>query len=300
MTISTTHRILGVGATLALLTSALTACAPESGSVAGSLELHGHTIELSDELAERVPEEWKGGIKVPIQVLRPNAFVDEDGETVGLQPDLLRAIGTKLGIDITLEVAPFDAQIPGVQANQYAFTTATGDFPERRKILTMVNYTIAGAGWLAPADSQISSVDDICGSTIGVAKGTATEVVVESFVEECKAKGFDETNYISFSNTLMTVPLEADRIDITYDSISSVVHFANTESDKFKMIGGHDHVSAISFGVVAGEQAKAELLRDTLQELFDEGVYSSVFDAWGLSELMLKGIYINGEGLVFD
>lgn len=300
MTISSvSKRYLGVGAGLAVLMGGVAACGA-GADVAGSVQVYGHTVELNQELADRVPTEWKGGITVPIQVLRPNAFVDENNNPVGVQPDLLNAMSTKLGISIKLEVAPFDAQVPGVQANQYAFTTATGDFPKRQEVLTMVDYTIAGLGWLTAADSEIKTLDDICGKKIGVAKGTNQEVRAEEFVGACEAKGIDGTAVIGFSNTLMTVPLDVGRIDVTYDSISSVLHFAKEEPEKFKMVGDQVNDAAIAFGVVAGEQEKAELLRDTLKELMDEGVYESIFNEWGLPSLMLEDIYINSQGLALS
>ncbi|MGM7671255.1 transporter substrate-binding domain-containing protein [Microbacterium sp. A93] len=297
---SQTKRALGAGATLTLLAGGLTACGGGDSDTAESMELYGHTVEFNQDLADRVPADWEGGITVPLQVLRPNAFVDEDGNSVGVQPDLVKAMSTKLGIDIDMEVAPFDAQVPGVQAGQYAFTTATGDFPERQKVLTMVDYTIAGLGWLTKADSDIETVDDICGTTIGVAKGTNQEVKVEEFIADCEAKGVEGTEAVGFSNTLMTVPLEADRIDVTYDSISSVLHFAEKEPERFTMVGDQLNDAPIAFGVIAGEQEKAELLRATLKELKDAGVYESVFTEWGLPTLMLDDIYINSEGLTLN
>ncbi|WP_298039497.1 transporter substrate-binding domain-containing protein [uncultured Microbacterium sp.] len=286
-------RILGVGAAVALMTGTLAACSSNE-PVAESIDFYGHTVEFNQELADRVPADWKNEITVPLQVLRPNMFVDEAGKNVGMQPDLVNAIATKLGVSVDMEVAPFDAQVPGVQSGQYAFTTATGDFPARQEVLTMVDYTIAGLGWLAKADSGFSSIDDICGLTIGVAKGTNQEVRAEEIVEDCDSKGIPGTEIIGFSNTLMTVPLEADRIDVTYDSISSVVYFAANESDKFTMVGDPIHDAPIAFGVVAGEDEKAELLRDTIKELMDEGVYTAIFEQWQLQDLMLDDVAING------
>lgn len=269
-----------------------------NGSAAGGpLELYGHTVEFDQSLADRVPADWKGGITLPIQVLRPNAYVDESNEVIGMQPDLLRAFGTKVGIDITFEVAPFDSQVPGVQSGQYAFTTATGDFEQRREVLDMVDYTVAGLGWLVNAGSDITTVDDLCGKHIGVAKGTNQEVRVEDFITECDEKGIPGTTATGFSNTLMTVPLEANRIDATLDSISSVLYFSNSESDKFNMIGEPMLDAPIAFGVVKGETEKVELIRDVMQSLIDDGTYDAVFENWQLDMLKLDKIYVNSEGL---
>lgn len=267
------------------------------GSATDSIDLYGHTVKLNEELAKKVPADWKGGITVPIQVLRPNAFVDEKGDTVGLQPDLLKAISTQLGIGITLETTSFDAQVPGVQANRYAFTTATGDFPKRREILTMVDYTLGGLGYMVKKGSSITDVQDICGKKIGVAKGTNQEILSEKFAEECAAKGVAGTEVVWFSNTIMTVPLEADRVDVIYDSISSVYYFKENEGDKFVMVGSPRYDGVIAWGSVKGETAKVDLLREATQNLVDDGTYKAVFEHWGLGELALDKAYVDSDGL---
>lgn len=297
--------LLGAAASVIGLTMVLAGCSAD-GSGAGSdaapesLDFYGHTVTLDQELADRVPDEWKSGIVVPMQTLRPNAFVDENNESIGMQPDLVSAIAVKLGIPVRFEVAPFDAQVPGVQSGQYAFTTATGDFPERREILTMVDYTLGGLGWLVRVDSDIKTLDDVCGKMIGVAKATAQEVMVEDTIKDCDEKGMPGTEFQGYSNTLMSVPLEAERIDVAYDSISSVLYFANSESDKFAMLDDTLLAPPMAMGVPVGETEKIELLHEAIQDLMDEGVYEAIFANWDLDMLMLDKVYINSEGWVLE
>lgn len=290
---------LNISAVVAASILLLTACgsAGESPASEGTTDLYGHKVEFNPELAKRVPADWKNGVTVPIQVLRPNAFIDDKGATVGLQPDLIKAIATQLGIDITLETTSFDAQVPGVQANRYAFTTATGDLPKRREIMTMVGYTLGGVGYMVKTGSSIDSVEEICGKKIGVAKGTNQEVLSEAFAKECTAKGISGTEVVGFSNTLMTVPLEAERVDVIYDSISSVYYFKENEGDKFAMVGPPRYDGIIAWGTPKGQQEKTDLLRDATQALVDDGTYQAVFKNWGLEELALDKVYVNSEGL---
>lgn len=286
--------IVTVAAAAAL---SLTACTANAPAATESIELYGHTVTTDEALAAAVPADWKSGITVPIQVLRPNAFVDEDGKTVGMQPDLIAALAVKLGIPITTEVTSFDAQVPGVQANRYAFTTATGDFEKRREIMNMTDYTLAGLGWMVRNESDIQSKDDVCGHSIGVAKGTNQEVMAEEFVADCEAQGIEGTSIVGIANTIMTVPLEAKQVDVIYDSISSVLYFQEHQGDSFRMVGAAEYDAAIAFGVNKADTAKAELLQKATQALVDEGVYASIFEHWGLADLQLQQIHLNSEGL---
>nr|WP_237686712.1 transporter substrate-binding domain-containing protein [Arthrobacter jiangjiafuii] len=289
------HKILSVGAAAALVLG-LTACGA-SASASEELTLYGSTITKDDALAERLPAEWKAGITVPVKVLRPSAFVDEKGETVGLQPDLVRALGAKWGIPVTVEPVGFDGHVPGVLAGKYAFTVSTGDHEQRRAVLDMVDYIKAGVAWLTTNDSDIQTKDDICGHNIGVIKGTDQEMRAEEKVKECDEMGVSGTTVNAFSNTLITVPLEAGRIDVAYDSVAFMLYVAENEADKFRMVGDTEMLAPIAFGVEKGEQEKVDLLKDTLQSLQDDGTYDMVIEEWKQQELALDGVYVNGEGM---
>ncbi|WP_298039518.1 transporter substrate-binding domain-containing protein [uncultured Microbacterium sp.] len=279
---------------------ALPACtATQGGDDAGSegLELYGHTIVADQELADRVPAEWKGGITVPVKVLQPNAYVDETGEVVGLQPDLVAAMAAKWGVDVTMEAVAFDGHVPGVMAGKYAFTASTGDHPQRREVLTLVDYLAAGVAYLTAADSDIETKDDICGRHIGVIKGTDQELRAEDKAAECDAAGIPGTTVTGFSNTLITVPLEAGRIDVAYDSVSYMLYMADTQPDQFRLVGDLEMVAPIAFGVENGQDDKVALLQETVQALMDDGVYDAIFAEWGQQELALDDAYVNQKGM---
>lgn len=289
------HKFVGVSA-VAALTLALSACGG-SAAADGELNLYGSTITKDEALADRLPADWKAGITVPVKVLRPSAFVDGDGTTVGLQPDLVRAVGAKLGIPVTVEPVAFDGHVPGVMAGKYAFTVSTGDHEQRRAVLDMVDYINAGVAWLTTNDSEIQSEEDICGHTIGVIKGTDQELRAEEKVKECDQAGVPGTTVNAFSNTLVTVPLEADRIDVAYDSVAFMLYVAEHEADKFRMVGEPELLAPIALGVMKGEKEKVDLLRDTMQALMDEGVYEKVMEEWDQQDLALDKIYVNAEGM---
>ncbi|MEV4902698.1 transporter substrate-binding domain-containing protein [Citricoccus sp. NPDC055426] len=285
------------GAGILALGLGLAACGSDAAASGEDLELYGHTITQDDALAERVPEEWKAGITVPVKVLQPNAFVDDDGETVGLQPDFVRALGAKWGVPVTMEPVAFDGHVPGVMAGKYAFTASTGDHEQRRDVMDMVDYINAGVAWLTTQDSDIQTKDDICGHTIGSIKGTDQELRAEDVVAECEAKGISGTESVGFSNTLITVPLEADRIDVAYDSVSYMLYAASHQSDQFRLVGEQELLAPIAFGVKKGEQEKVDLLRDSMQSLMDDGVYEDVMAEWGQEDLSLDQVYVNQEGM---
>lgn len=275
----------------------LAACGGGAGASGEDLELYGHTITQDEALSERLPEEWKDGITVPVKVLQPNAFVDEDGETVGLQPDLVRALGAKWGVPVTMEAVGFDGHVPGVMAGKYSFTASTGDHPQRRDVMDMVDYLNAGVAWLTTQDSEIQTKEDVCGKTIGVIKGTDQEQRAEETAAECEKAGTPGTTVTGFSNTLITVPLEADRIDVAYDSVSYMLFAAKNQSDQFRLVGDTELLAPIAFGVKKGEQEKVDLLRDSVQALMDDGVYEDVFAEWDQEDLALEQVYVNGEGM---
>jgi len=293
-------RRIGALIAVASLAGALAACSPaqdDAGDAPQGLELYGHTITVDEALAAQLPAEWKSGITIPVKVLQPNAYVDESGEVVGVQPDLVAAMAAKWGVDVTMEAVAFDGHVPGVLAGKYAFTASTGDHPQRREVLTLVDYLAAGVAYLTATDSEIKTKDDICGHHIGVIKGTDQELRAEDKIAECEAAGISGTTMTGFSNTLITVPLEAGRIDVAYDSLSYMLYMAATQPDQFRVVGDLEMVAPLGFGVEKGQDDRVKLLQETVQALMDDGVYGDILEEWGQQDLGFEKPYVNQEGM---
>jgi len=78
------------------------------------------TQQVNSTIAATVPASFKskGNLVVGTEAqYAPNEFV-ENGQIVGMDPDLMKAIGEILGLKIQLQEAQFTGIIPGIQSGK--------------------------------------------------------------------------------------------------------------------------------------------------------------------------------------
>ena len=83
----------------------------------------------------------------------PNEFVAEDGHTVvGMDPDLMKALGEVMGVKVNVVNATFDTIIPGLAAGKYDVGASSfTDTKERQKTVDFVTYFTAGVSFYGKA-----------------------------------------------------------------------------------------------------------------------------------------------------
>ena len=92
----------------------------------------------------------------------PYEFYGEDGEPTGIDIEIAKAIGAKLGYDIEVVDIEFAQCIPGVQSGKYDFSAAGMTVTEERKEMVQFTDTYATGiqSIIVPEDSTVTSLDD--------------------------------------------------------------------------------------------------------------------------------------------
>ena len=90
-------------------------------------------------------------------------YDDETGEPTGIDIEIAKAIGAKLGYDIEVVDIEFAQCIPGVQSGKYDFSAAGMTVTEERKEMVQFTDTYATGiqSIIVPEDSEFTSIDDI-------------------------------------------------------------------------------------------------------------------------------------------
>src|SRR4051794_32841244 len=170
-----------------------------SGSASGSSSTDTSTPSAAGApLADKLPQNIRdaGEIKVGSDVAyAPVEFFDKDGTTIiGIDPDLAAAMGEQLGVKFQFTNATFDGLIPAVQSKRYDIVmSAMSDTKERQAKLDFVDYFSAGTSILVKKGNPegIQTLDDLCGKTIALQRGTTQEDVAKAQQTKCKATGKD-------------------------------------------------------------------------------------------------------------
>jgi len=125
----------------------------------------------------------------------PFEYIDttKGEEIIGFDVDIAKAVTEKLGYDLKIVDMDFNGLIPAIEAKKVDFVLAgMSSTPEREKSVDFSQpYYLAKNMIITTKNSNIQSLEDIKGKTIGVQVGT---------VQEAKAKEIKETININIQN----------------------------------------------------------------------------------------------------
>ena len=190
----------------ALTMLALAGCGSSSSSTTSSTtSTSGSPSAANSAIAAQVPAaiKSKGTLNVATEAqYAPNEFLAPDGHTViGMDADLMQALGTVMGLKVTLINSNFETIIPGLAAGRYDLGASSfTDTKEREKTVDFVDYYKAGISFYAKSSANpgVSKVADLCGKTVAVEKGTVEFEESTKQSATCKKEGKKSVTVLSF------------------------------------------------------------------------------------------------------
>lgn len=191
----------------------------------------------------------------------PFEFTNSDGELVGIDMDLLRAIAKDQGFEVEIRQLGFDAAVQALQANQVdAVMAGMSITDERKKVFDFSDpYFTSGIQLGVLKDSDIQSLDDLDGKTVAVKTGTQGQ----TFAEENQGEyGFKITPYAD--TTDMVDAVKAGQA-VGYFEDFPVLAYGIQQGSGFRLVGEPELGGEYGFAVNKGQHAD-------LVEKFDEGL----------------------------
>jgi ABC-type amino acid transport substrate-binding protein len=207
---------------------------------------------------------------------RPFEF-EKDGEPVGFDIDLMRAIGKRAGFEPKFQNVTFDGIIPGLGNNLYdAAISAITITPEREKQIDFSEpYYSADQSLLVRSDSGIRSTDDLADATVGVQIGTTGAAEAKRLAEQGKV------------NQVRTFDGNVDAmVAVENGQIAAVITDLPASADRVK---SSDGALEIAQTIPTGEQYGIAFPKDSefresvnkaLQEIKDDGTYAEIYEKW--------------------
>ncbi len=107
----------------------------------------------------------------------PDEFV-QGTKIVGMDPDLMNALGKVMGLKVTITNVTFDDIISGMVAGRYMIGASSfTDEKSREKSVNFVDYANVGESFytLKSGGTNIKGISSICGLTVSVETGTTEE-----------------------------------------------------------------------------------------------------------------------------
>ena len=215
----------------------------------------------------------------------PYESVDADGNFVGFDMDLIRAVGEKLGVEVEIQDMPFDSLIAAVQEGKIDAVIAAMQATAERD--QQVDFTIpyrmtkdafVGAG---DTDIVIEKPEDAAGRSIGAQTGTVQEGWIQDTLVAAGLTNADQVfSYERADQAALDVA--NGRIELLLMDAEPAIALADETGLKVLLITELTAEGGKSIAIEDGAaDLKAELDR-IIQELIDDGTVQQIQEANGL------------------
>jgi polar amino acid transport system substrate-binding protein len=227
----------------------------------------------------------------------PMEFIGKDGKTiVGADVDLGHAIGKVLGVKFKFVNASFDSIIPGLQAGKYDLSmSAFSDTKKREKVVDFVTYLVAGTSFYVRANSgaKIKGLDDLCGKTAAIEKGTIQVDDANAQSKKCTAAGKSAVTVSVFPDQNgANLAIASGRAQVGMADSPVAAWIVKESHGQFKLTG--KAYNNVPYGIVVPKNSGlAKPIRAAVEHLIKNGEYAKILNKWGISQGALKTSKIN-------
>lgn len=229
----------------------------------------------------------------------PYNFVDpRDQQLRGLEVDLAEEIGRHLGVRIETDTMQFPGIIPAVQSGRYDFAMAAfGDFPEREKIVDVIDYSTEATSLVVPEHNplNVQKISDLCGRRASVTTGSIPQKLLTLQNEKCPQK-IDVLTFQTDDQAGMAV--RTGRADAQVNTVGvakyAIANMPPTGGHPLKVLDGSRYAVGYQGIVVSKQESEIrDAIVAALEAMQADGSYQRVFDKWGLSQNALQKIAVN-------
>ena len=255
----------------------------------------------SAAVASQVPAaiKSKGTLNVATEAqYAPNEFIAPDGHTIiGMDPDLMHALGAVMGLKVNMINSNFETIIPGLAAGRYDVGASSfTDTKEREKTVDFVTYFNAGISFYAKSTSNpgVTVLADLCGKTVAVEKGTVEQEEAQAQSKKCTKEGKQAVTVLSFpGQNPVNLAIASGRAELGMADSPVVAYQIKQSNGQFKLVGKTYAFAPYGFALPKTSGMTTPMLA-ALKVLIANGEYNAILTKWGLEEGAITTPVING------
>ncbi len=285
----------------ALTVLALAGCGSSSSSSTSSTAATTTSTSANSSVAALVPAaiKSKGTLTVAADATyAPNEFVASDGHTViGMDADLMKALGAEMGLKVNMVNATFDTIIPGLAAGKYDIGASSfTDTKEREKTVDFVDYFSAGISFYAKSTSSptVKGVEDLCGKTVSVEKGTTEEEEANEQGKKCTKAGKKSVSVLVYpTQNGANLAISSGRAELGMADSPIAAYQVKQSGGTFKLVGETYGAAPYGLAIPKGSGMTTPVLA-ALKALIADGTYTGILTKWGVQAGAITTPTING------
>jgi polar amino acid transport system substrate-binding protein len=290
------HRLLSALPLLAALPLALTACGSSNDNSTVSAPPSGSSSAAP--LANLLPADVKAKGKLVVGSdisYAPVEFKDDSGKVVGIDPDLAAALGKQLGITLEFQNATFDGLITSLTSKRIGLImSAMSDNKKRQASVDFVDYFNAGTSIIVAKGNPkgIQSLDDFCGKTVALQRGTTQDDVATTQQAKCKTSGKSLTVLKFDTDPEALLQIKQGRAVADMNDYPVAAYTAKTDPS-FEVVGQQIQAGPYGIAVPKDQTQLRDAIQKAMQALIDNGEYASILAKWQVTQGAIKTATVN-------
>lgn len=301
-------RIAAVGAIAVAGALILTGCGDqtESGSKATPSEgAKSNSAPLFSALPKKIQD--AGVIKVGTDsAYAPMEFV-EGGKIVGVDPDIAEAMGKQLGVKFQFTAGTFDGLITSIYTGREdAIMSSITDNKQRQeglddkgqkigKGIDFVDYFSSGLSLLVKKGNPegIKSLDDLCGKTVAVQRGTTYEDAFKAQAEKCGDNKLTIQAFDTDAEAQTRVKAGGAVADLNDYPVAAYTVKTSGGGNDFEIAGHQSGVGLFGIGVSKENTQLRDALKQALDAAIKDGSYAKALEKWNVQDSAVKSATVN-------
>ena len=212
----------------------------------------------------------------------PYEMTDDNGDYIGIDVEIAKAIADKLGLELQIDDMGFTAALEAAQNGSSDMVMAGVTVNEDR--LAVMDFSNSYATGIqvviVPEDSEIASLDDLEGKTIGTQMGTTGYIYASDTPEN---GGYGEENVIPYDNGITAVnALMNGQVDCVIIDNGPAQEFVKANPG-LKILETEWLTENYAIGFAKGS-ALTEKVNAALEELTADGTIQNIIDKYIVAE----------------
>ncbi len=192
----------------------------------------------------------------------------------GFDIDIVSEVAERLELDLEVKDSSFDALQSGqaLNAGQCDMAASAMTITEEREanIDFTDGYYDSKQSLLVPTGSDITSIDDLDGKTVGVQQGTTGKAYAEE-----NASGADLTSFPSDAEMFQAI--KAGQVDALLQDLP--VNLDHTKDGEFEVVETYETDEQYGFAVKTGNSLVDDV-NGALEDMREDGTYDEIYDKY--------------------
>ena len=203
----------------------------------------------------------------------PFEYTDDNENIVGIEPDMMKLICEKIGLELVIDAMDFDsALLAAQQGKSDAVVSGVTVTEDRKLVYDFTNTYITITQGIVSKEANNVTMDTLKDQTIGVQRGTTGHIYAEDDFGEDSVVAYDTytTVFQALMNDQVSCILMDDAVAKAYvaQNPGLVLNVSTYEPENF------------AFGISKGNTALLDAVNTALDELIADGTVQKLIDQY--------------------